>query len=69
MYFDKALEYNALVQLTDVHGRIVMEERLPEGTINHYIDTSDLLEKGVYFLTILDEDFQIRKYAGKFLRK
>jgi len=68
LYFDKSLEYNALVQLTDVHGRIVMEERLPQGTVNHYVDTSSLLEKGVYFLTILDEDFQIRKYAGKFLR-
>jgi len=68
LYSDKPLEYNALVQLTDVHGRVVMEERLPQGTVNHYIDTSNLLEKGVYFLTLIDEDFQIRKYAGKFLR-
>ncbi len=68
LYFDKPLEYNALVQLTDIHGRSLMEKRLPEGTVNHYIDTSELLEKGVYFLTILDEDFQIRKYTGKFLK-
>jgi len=68
MYFNQPLEYNALVQLTDVHGRIIMEERLPQGTVNHYIDTSSILQKGIYFLTILDEDFQIRKYAGKFLR-
>ncbi len=68
LYFDQPLDYSALVQVTDVHGRIVAEYPLQEGIINYYMNIGEQLEKGVYFITVMDNEFGIQKYAGKFLR-
>jgi len=68
LYFDEPVDYSALVQLTDIHGRVVVEYKLEEGTINHYMSINEHLEKGVYIITIKDDEYGIQKYAGKFLK-
>lgn len=68
LYFDEPLDYSANVRLTDALGRTIFETVLEEGTVNYYIEIDAELDRGIYFISVMDSRFGIQKYASKLLK-